>query len=55
MASQDSVEQGAEQPHVKLIRYPLDRAHGDRGDRVGAIQEVRVGHHVRDVLHLVDA
>jgi len=40
---------------VKPIGYPLDRARGDRGDRVGAVDEVRAAHRVRDLLHLVDA
>jgi len=53
--SQDTVDQGPEQPHVKLIGYPLDRGRGDRGDRVGAVAEVRAAHRECDLLHLVGA
>ncbi len=50
----DQTEQGPEQPYVKLIGHALDRIRRDRGDRMGAVVEIRQCRRERDFFHLFD-
>ena len=50
----DQTEQGPEQPHVKVIGHALDRIRRDRGDRMGAVVEIRQCRRERDFFHLLE-